>query len=68
MQEQHTVVPGHGTDNLLRIFSVGDLLTGEREQNAQDDLQEGDTTSKRLEGLIPAKADFHTFRNFLEVS
>ena len=49
-------------------MSVGDLLTTERSENAQDDLQDSTTPSKRLEGLIPALADFHTYGNFLEVS
>ena len=35
MHNLHALVPGHGTDNLMRMFSVGDLLTVEREQNAQ---------------------------------
>ena len=67
MHDQHTMVPGHNTHNLLRTFSIGDLLTVEREQNAQNDQQDGDSSSKRLEGLIPGLADFHTFGNFLEV-
>ena len=37
---QHQLVPGHGSNNLVRLFSVGDLLTVEREQNAQENLQD----------------------------
>ena len=67
MKRQHKLVPGHGSDVLCRIFSVGDLLTVEREQNAQEDLRDSPTSSGRLQGLIPALADFHTYGNFLEV-
>ena len=38
MREQHTYVPGHGNDHLVRTLCVGDLLTVERSQNPQDDL------------------------------
>ena len=46
---------------------MGDLLTVEREQNAQENLQDSPNSSARLEGLIPALADFHTYGNFMEV-
>ena len=68
MREQHTYVPGHNTERLVRTMGVGDLLSVERSQNAQDDLQDSTTPSARLEGLIPALADFHTYGNFLEVT
>ena len=68
MKEQHKVVPGSGSDCLLRTVAFGDLLTVERSQNAQLDLQDGDNPTDRLEGLIPALADFHTYGNFLEVN
>ena len=64
---QHQLVPGYGSDHLVRLFSVGDLLTVEREQNAQENLQDSPSSSSRLEGLIPASADFHTYGNFMEV-
>ena len=67
MQFQHKLLPGHDTDNILRTLSVGDLLTVERQQNAQEILSDGPTPSKRLEGLIPTLADFHAYGNFLEV-
>ena len=35
MKMQHQLVPGHGSAHLVRLFSVGDLLTVEREQNAR---------------------------------
>ena len=37
---QHQLVPGHGSDNPVRLFSVGDLLTVGREQNAQENVQD----------------------------
>ena len=67
MRFQHNLVPGHGSDHLVRMFSIRDLLTVERGQNAQDDLSDSPTTSTRLEGLIPGLADFHTYGNFMEV-
>lgn len=67
LKEEHTLVPCHLTTN-LRTFAVGDLLTVERSQNAQKGLQDAITSTKRLDGLIPALADFHTYGNFLEVS
>lgn len=67
MHEAHEIIPGHGSKNVLRTFFVGDLLTVERSQNAQNDQQDADTPSNRLEGIIPGLADFHTFGNFLEV-
>lgn len=67
MREQHNFVPGHDTKHPLRMLSFGDLLTVERQQNAQDDLRDSLTPSNRLEGLIPALADFHSYGNFLEV-
>ena len=67
MKMQHQLVPGHESDHFVRFFSVGDLLTVEREQNAQENLQDSPSNSSRLEGLIPASADFHTYENFMEV-
>ena len=67
MKLQHQLVPGHGSDTLVRLFSVGDLLTVERQQNAQENLQDSPSRTSRLEGLIPALADFHTYGNFMEV-
>ena len=68
IQEQHTFVPGHGNDHLVRTFCVGDLLTVEKSQNAQDDLQDSSTPTGRLDGQIPALADFYSYGNFLEVN
>ena len=67
MQEIHPIVPGHNTDDLTQIFFVGDLLTVERAHSAHADLQNSKTLSKRMDGFIPALADFHTYGNFLEV-
>lgn len=53
---------------ISHILSFGDELTCEREHNAQEDQRDGETPSKRLEGLVPCIADFHTFGNFLMVS
>ena len=59
--------PGHGTDSVLRTFSVSDLLTCVIEQRTQLRIKDADTPSKRLEGLIPVIADFHAYGNFMEV-
>lgn len=45
MKMQHQLVPGHGSAHLVRLFSVGDLLTVEREQNAQENLQDSLSSS-----------------------
>jgi len=66
-QYQHKLVPGNNTDTVIRMLSVGDLLTVERQQNAQEDMRDSATPSSRLEGLIPALADFHSYGNFMEV-
>ena len=68
MRYQHQFVRGHDSNHLVRIFSIGDLLTVERQQNAQDDLSDSASPSARLEGLIPGLADFHSYGNFMEVS
>ena len=46
---------------------MGDLLTVEREQNAQENLQDSPNSSARLECLTSALADFHTYGDFMEV-
>ena len=68
MRFQHQFVLGHDSNHLIRIFSIGDLLTVERQQNAQDDLSDSASPSVRLEGLIPGLADFHSYGNLVEVS
>ena len=68
MRYQHQFVPGHDSDHLVRIFSIRDLLTVERQQNAQDDLSYSASPSARLEALIPGLPDFHSYGNFMEVS
>ena len=66
MRHQHKYV-AKSNGALMRTFTVGDLLTVERSQNAQKDVLDHPTPEERLEGLIPALADFHTYGNFLEV-
>ena len=68
MQHQHQFVPGHDSDLLARIFSVEDLLTVERQQNAQDDLIDSASPSAQLEGLIFGSAELHSYEHFKEVS
>ena len=46
---------------------MGDLLTVQREQNVQGNLQDSTNTSDRLVGLISALANFHTYGSFMEV-
>ncbi|XP_066926091.1 uncharacterized protein [Clytia hemisphaerica] len=67
MKDLHTMVPCLEDGELVKTFSVGDLLTVERETNGQENLRCSTTVAKRLEGLIPALADFHTYGNFMEV-
>lgn len=68
MREQHRCVPVHGNDHLVWTFCVGDLVTVERSQNAQNDLQDSSTPTRCLEGLIPTLVDFHSYGDFLEVN
>lgn len=68
MWYQHQFVPGDVSDNLVRVFLIGDLLTVERQKNAQDDLSNSASPSGWLEGLIPGLAGSHSDGNFTEVS
>ena len=43
---QHTYVPVHGNDHLVWTFCVGVLVTVERSQNAQNDLQDSSTPTR----------------------
>ena len=64
MDHIHKYVPRTGTDKLLPIPSVGDLLTVKRELNAQDDMRNATTRGKRKEGLIPRMADLIALGTF----
>ena len=68
MEHLHTYVPGHGTDQPLMTMCGGDLLTVERESNAQEDKHDSKTPSRKLLGLMPALEDWHTMANFYMVS
>jgi hypothetical protein len=63
----HQFVPVGPEGEPISVLSFGDLLTCERQQNSQEDQRDSPTAFKRLEGLIPCIADFHTFGNFLQV-
>ena len=63
----HQFVPVGKDEEPYHVLSFGDLLTCERQQNSQEDQRNSPSVSKRLEGLIPCIADFHTFGNFLQV-
>jgi len=50
------------------MFSIiGDRLTDERIQSAQNAMANGHTGVERLEGFISKIEDFHRLMNFLEV-
>lgn len=51
-----------------RIIVGGDQLTAARIRGAQRAKFNGETPSKRLEGIIAAAEDWHTKANFLGVS
>ena len=55
-------------DKPIPLLSFGDLLTVEREINAQEDRRNSRNSNARLEGIIPCLSDFHFLGNFLEVS
>ena len=67
MHHMHQYVPGHDTDNPTTIVSAGDLLTCERESNCIEEQRNSSTPSRRLEGLMPAIADFHALANYFQV-
>ena len=67
MQHLHTYVPGHDTDQTSMTMCGGDLLTVERESNAQEDKQDSTTHSRKLLGLMPVLEDWHTLANFYVV-
>jgi hypothetical protein len=53
--------------NLL-FLNIGDRLTDERIQCAQEAMLNGNSSTDRLEGFISKIEDFHRLMNFLEVS
>lgn len=68
MHHMHQYVPGHEDEtDPVDIISAGDLLTCERESACIEEQQNSKCANKRLEGIIPATADFHTYANFLQV-
>lgn len=46
---------------------LGDRLTDERVQSAQNAMRNADTAKEKLEGFISKIEDFHRLMNFLEV-
>lgn len=50
------------------VLFGGDQLTRKRMETAKEMARNGDTTMKRLHGLIPVCTDWHTKRVLLEVS
>ena len=67
LNHMHQYVPGHDTDKPSTVISAGDLLSCEREVNCIEEQRNSTTPTKRLEGLMPAIADFHTVANFYQV-
>ena len=51
----------------ISILSFGDLLTVEREINAQEERRNLRSRKGNLEGIIPCLTDFHFLGNFLGV-
>ena len=60
-------VPTTDDDKVIPILSFGDLLTVERQINAQEDRRNSRSSEEKLEGIIPCLSDFHFLGNFLEV-
>ena len=67
LKRVHEYVPGHQTENPIRIISSGDLLTCAREIGAQENVRDCHTPSDRRAGLMPVIADFHLLGNHYEV-
>ena len=55
----------HNADHIY--FYLGDRLTDERVQVAQQAMANAETSLERLEGFISKIEDFHRSMNFLEV-
>lgn len=56
-----------GSPKVEPILSFGDLLTVERQINAQEDRRNSKSSKGRLEDVIPCLSDFHFLGNFFEV-
>lgn len=53
---------------ILHFIYLGDRLTDERVQGAQNAMSNARSAIERLEGFISKIEDFHRLMNFLEVS
>ena len=56
-----------GSSKVEPILSFGDLLTVERQINAQEDRRNSTSSKGRMEDVIPCLSDFHFLGNFFEV-
>ena len=65
-EHMHSYVPQE-SNQLIRIMSVGDQLTVERQGAAQEDVRDGETPAKKRLGLMPVTGDFHLLGNFYQV-
>lgn len=50
-----------------RLFSLGDRLTDERVQSAQQAMSNAETPKDQLHGFISKIEDWHRMMNFMEV-
>ena len=64
----HKYVPQHENGDLIRILSIGDQMTVERQAATQEEVRDEETPAKKLEGLMPVTGDFHLLGNFYQVS
>jgi hypothetical protein len=63
----HTRTHKLSNSNYFVHLALGDRLTDERVQCAQQSVLNGETPEARLEGFISKIEDFHRLMNFLEV-
>ena len=67
LKHLHNYLPEKNSVPESTLFG-GDLLTVERCMNVEEDVRDAPTPQKQLSALKPVSEDFHTYRNFLEVS
>ncbi len=67
LQHIHQYVPKFASGNYYPVFFDGDQLTRERAGGAQDAKLQSDKEDRKLRGVIPETADWHTLVVFYQV-
>ena len=67
LQHTHQYVPKFACGKYYPVFFDGDQLTRERAGGAQDAKLQSDEEARKLRGVIPVAADWHTLVVFYQV-